>query len=130
MAATADNQTDRCRIQNDLKILTERLSRINDSLARKVSLVLTLQETLPSAVLLAMRRRSTTLIVPSRAVQVAARNEYDQTIQETEGAYLKVIRCAVVTFRLTHSSQLPHTSLFRARADSGVIPDTVACAQA
>jgi len=44
------------RIQNDLKILTERLSRINDSLARKV----------------------------------AARNEYDQTIQETEAAYLKV----------------------------------------
>ena len=26
------------RIQNDLKILTERLSRINDSLARKVTL--------------------------------------------------------------------------------------------
>jgi len=33
-----------CRIQNDLKILTERLSRINDSLARKVGLVLTLQK--------------------------------------------------------------------------------------
>ena len=45
------------RIQNDLKILTERLSRINDSLARKV----------------------------------AARNEYDQSIQETEAAYLKVL---------------------------------------
>merc|ERR1711865_639813 len=45
------------RIQNDLKILTERLSRINDSLARKV----------------------------------AARNEYDQSIQETEAAYLKIL---------------------------------------
>merc|ERR1712124_182866 len=44
----AREEDDKNKIQNDLKILTERLSRINDSLARKV----------------------------------AARNEYDQTIQE------------------------------------------------
>ena len=62
------------RIQNDLKILTERLSRINDSLAR----------------------------------HVAAQNEYDTSIQETEGAYLKVrlspedgdldLKCGAVRF--------------------------------
>merc|ERR1711871_790153 len=56
----AREEDDKNKIQNDLKILTERLSRINDSLARKV----------------------------------AARNEYDQTIQETEAAYLKVSICA------------------------------------
>ena len=44
------------KIQNDLRILTERLARINDNLARKIS----------------------------------SRNEYDKTIQETEGAYAKV----------------------------------------
>merc|ERR1711865_1058658 len=54
----AREEDDKNKIQNDLKILTERLSRINDSLARKV----------------------------------AARNEYDQSIQETEAAYLKVRR--------------------------------------
>merc|ERR1712205_130415 len=53
----AREEEDKNKIQNDLKILTERLSRINDSLARKV----------------------------------AARNEYDQTIQETEAAYLKIL---------------------------------------
>jgi len=53
----AREEDDKNKIQNDLKILTERLSRINDSLARKV----------------------------------AARNEYDQTIQETEAAYLKIL---------------------------------------
>lgn len=46
------------KIQNDLRILTERLARINDNLARKIS----------------------------------SRNEYDKTIQETEGAYAKVRR--------------------------------------
>ena len=44
------------KIQNDLRILTERLARLNDNLARKI----------------------------------ASRNEYDKTIQETEGAYAKV----------------------------------------
>ena len=43
------------KIQNDLRILTERLSRINDGLGRKIS----------------------------------SRNEYDNTIRETEGAYAK-----------------------------------------
>merc|ERR1711865_458369 len=53
----AREEDDKNKIQNDLKILTERLSRINDSLARKV----------------------------------AAHNEYDQSIQETEAAYLKIL---------------------------------------
>merc|ERR1712072_1262443 len=59
-------EEDENKIQNDLKILTERLSRINDSLARKV----------------------------------AARNEYDQTIQETEAAYLKASRYISMSVRV------------------------------
>merc|ERR1711865_506772 len=51
------DEEEKAKIQKDLRILTERLSRINDSLARKV----------------------------------AARNEYDQSIQETEAAYLKIL---------------------------------------
>merc|ERR1712072_1216385 len=62
----AREEDDKNKIQNDLKILTERLSRINDSLARKV----------------------------------AARNEYDQTIQETEAAYLKASRYISMSVRV------------------------------
>ena len=57
------------KIQNDLRILTERLARINDNLSRKIS----------------------------------SRNEYDKTIQETEGAYAKVRRLSSVTARLPTS---------------------------
>lgn len=44
------------KIQNDIRILNERLTRLNESLARKV----------------------------------AARSEYDKTIQDTEASYIKV----------------------------------------
>lgn len=54
-ACSAPGLPDAAKIQNDLRILTERLARINDNLARKIS----------------------------------SRNEYDKTIQETEGAYAK-----------------------------------------
>ena len=57
------------KIQNDLRILTERLARINDNLSRKIS----------------------------------SRNEYDKTIQETEGAYAKVRRLSSVTAQLPTS---------------------------
>eukprot|EP00899_Mesostigma_viride_P020137 jgi/Mesvir1/28124/Mv04702-RA.1 len=50
-------EEEKSKIQNDLTILTKRLSQINDSLARKV----------------------------------AARNEYDKTIQDTEAAYMKIL---------------------------------------
>jgi len=51
------DEEEKAKIQNDLRILTERLARINDNLARKIS----------------------------------SRNEYDKTIQETEGAYAKIM---------------------------------------
>ena len=53
----ATDEEEKAKIQNDLRILTERLARINDNLARKIS----------------------------------SRNEYDKTIQETEGAYAKIM---------------------------------------
>ena len=51
------DEEDKAKIQRDLSVLTDRLSNINDNLARKVQ----------------------------------ARNEYDRTIQETEGAYMKIL---------------------------------------
>jgi Sjoegren syndrome nuclear autoantigen 1 len=51
------DEEDKAKIQRDLSVLTDRLAKINESLARKVQ----------------------------------ARNEYDRTIQETEGAYMKIL---------------------------------------
>ncbi len=51
------DEEEKAKIQRDLSILTDRLSKINEGLARKVQ----------------------------------ARNEYDRTIQETEGAYMKIL---------------------------------------
>lgn len=50
-------EEEKARIQRDLSVLTDRLSKINEGLARKTQ----------------------------------ARNEYDRTIQETEGAYMKIL---------------------------------------
>eukprot|EP01038_Epipyxis_sp_PR26KG_P017916 gene17916-25063_t len=50
-------EEEKAKIQRDLSVLTDRLSNINEALARKVQ----------------------------------ARNEYDRTIQETEGAYMKIL---------------------------------------
>eukprot|EP00617_Octactis_speculum_P010716 CAMPEP_0185779618 /NCGR_PEP_ID=MMETSP1174-20130828/96399_1 /TAXON_ID=35687 /ORGANISM="Dictyocha speculum, Strain CCMP1381" /LENGTH=162 /DNA_ID=CAMNT_0028468829 /DNA_START=45 /DNA_END=534 /DNA_ORIENTATION=+ len=50
-------EEEKAKIQKDLSILTDRLSKINEGLSRKV----------------------------------VARNEYDKTIQETEGAYMKIL---------------------------------------
>ena len=50
-------EDERNKVQNDIRILTERLAKINESLSRKL----------------------------------AARNEYDRTISETEAAYMKII---------------------------------------
>lgn len=51
------DEEEKAKIQRDLSVLTDRLAKINESLARKVT----------------------------------ARNEYDRTIQETEGAYMKIL---------------------------------------
>jgi hypothetical protein len=61
------------KIQNDLRILTERLARINDNLARKIS----------------------------------SRNEYDKTIQETEGAYAKVRQLPLLPSYLATRPPIP-----------------------
>ena len=53
----SSDEQEKTKIQNDLAILTKRLSQLNDKLAR----------------------------------EVASRNEYDKTIQETEAAYMKIL---------------------------------------
>lgn len=50
-------EEEKAQIQKSLSMLTDRLSKINEGLARKVQ----------------------------------ARSEYDKTIQETEGAYMKIL---------------------------------------
>ena len=51
------DEDEKAKIQRDLSVLTDRLSKINETLTRKVQ----------------------------------AGNEYDRTIQETEGAYMKIL---------------------------------------
>eukprot|EP00762_Andalucia_godoyi_P000529 ANDGO_05258.mRNA.1 13 kDa deflagellation-inducible protein len=51
------DQEERAKVQNDIRILTERLNRVNEALAKKE----------------------------------ATRDEYDRTIKETEGAYVKIL---------------------------------------
>ena len=50
-------EEEKAKIQRDLSLLTDRLTKINEGLSKKVQ----------------------------------ARNEYDRTIQETEGAYMKIL---------------------------------------
>ncbi|CAF0914864.1 unnamed protein product [Brachionus calyciflorus] len=45
------------KLQNDIRVLSEKLAKVNESLAKKIS----------------------------------ARNEFDKTIAETEGAYMKIL---------------------------------------
>ncbi|XP_070581672.1 microtubule nucleation factor SSNA1-like isoform X1 [Ptychodera flava] len=52
-----NEEEEKQKIQNDLRILSERLAKVNESLAKKI----------------------------------AARNEYDKTIAETEAAYMKIL---------------------------------------
>ena len=51
-----EEEEEKQKLQNDIRILTERLAKVNESLSKKM----------------------------------AARNEFDKTIAETEGAYMKV----------------------------------------
>jgi len=50
-------EEEKAKLQNDIRILTERLAKVNESLSKKM----------------------------------ASRNEFDKTIAETEGAYMKVM---------------------------------------
>jgi Sjoegren syndrome nuclear autoantigen 1 len=60
------DEEDKAKIQRDLNVLTDRLLKINESLARKVT----------------------------------ARNEYDRTIQETEGAYMKILESSATLLQV------------------------------
>ncbi|XP_065186881.1 microtubule nucleation factor SSNA1-like isoform X1 [Sycon ciliatum] len=50
-------EEEKAKIQHDIRILTERLAKVNESLAKKM----------------------------------AARNDYDRTVSETETAYMKIL---------------------------------------
>lgn len=53
----SQEEDEKQKLQNDIRILTERLAKINESLSKKI----------------------------------ASRNEFDKTIAETEGAYMKIL---------------------------------------
>ena len=72
-------EEEKAKIQKDLAILTERLSKINESLQRKQQ----------------------------------ARSEYDQTIQETEAAYMKILESSQT---LLHVLKRESVNLVRATA--------------
>ena len=57
-----EEEEEKKKVQNDIRILTERLAKINESLSKKM----------------------------------ASRNDFDKTIAETEGAYMKVRNDKVV----------------------------------
>jgi len=83
-------EEEKAKIQKDLAILTERLSKINESLQRKQQ----------------------------------ARSEYDQTIQETEAAYMKILESSQT---LLHVLKRESVNLVRATATyrlQGVQGDT------
>ena len=130
------------RIQNDLKILTERLSRINDSLARKAPLHLnnlwksdhTLIDSHPSYYICAedVNGLDAWMSVCDVCGKVAARNEYDQTIQETEAAYLKVTEENSFVYVGVGVNLLALCSIHwfnRWLADPGIFPDSAACTE-
>ncbi|WAR31407.1 SSNA1-like protein [Mya arenaria] len=54
------------KLQNDIRILTERLAKVNESLSKKM----------------------------------ASRNEFDRTIAETEGAYMKILESSQTLLNL------------------------------
>lgn len=92
-----DEESEKAKIQQDLQILTKRLAQINESLARKVRTVCSfvavgqahrLKRGTPLAHLLAHPADKPCTRPP---VQLDTRNEYDKVIQETEGAYLKIL---------------------------------------
>ena len=77
-------EEEKAKIQNDLRILTERLSRINDSLSRNI----------------------------------ATRNEYDRTIQETEAAYNKILEGSETLLQVL-KREMGHLSKKKAGSTSG-----------
>ena len=80
--AIAADEEEKAAIRNQLPILTERLSRINNVIDRKVS----------------------------------SRNEYDNTIAETEGAYRKILE----TVRSARLNSPPRAASLAAAAPSSV----------
>ena len=82
----------------ELSLLTERLSRLNEDLARKMQGASKPTPTNPQGSLChaqddkcpRVMHSSSHIAMTSTLSVVAARNEFDQTIQETEAAYMKV----------------------------------------
>ena len=88
------DEEEKAKIQKELTVLTERLSRLNEDLARKMQVrwgprgrggwtLLRGRAPIPSP---------SAFLTPPRNPQIGqARLEFDQTIQETEAAYMKIL---------------------------------------
>lgn len=108
------DEQEKAKIQNDLAILTKRLAHLNEKLSRQVRFVAPRDRTPRCGILPTELRASVCVRVcvcltrrPRRALfattpsttfpsllhdaQIASRNEYDRTIQETEAAYSKIL---------------------------------------
>jgi len=95
-----DEEDEKSKVQSDLTVLSKRLTTLNDSIARKVR---TRETKLPFTSARSIGRtifcwknarvaaRRSPYHHPLHSSQVAARNDYDKTIQETEAAYLKIL---------------------------------------
>lgn len=93
-----DEENEKQKIQQELAALTQRLSRINESLARKVCTALDSTSATPYTVVLSwiVIRLSelTNMLHPCCShclMQIDTKTEYDKVILETEAAYLKIL---------------------------------------
>jgi Sjoegren syndrome nuclear autoantigen 1 len=95
------DEEEKSKIQKELSTLTERLSRLNEDLARKMQVRSTLQSGVNACALHAERPPCLPLLTLTLTrplvvgflplLPLQARVEFDQTIQETEAAYMKIL---------------------------------------
>ena len=95
------DEEEKSKIQKELSTLTERLSRLNEDLARKMQVRSTLQsvahacalhaERPPCLPLLTLTLTRPLVVGSLPLLPLQARVEFDQTIQETEAAYMKIL---------------------------------------
>ena len=95
------DEEEKSKIQKELSTLTERLSRLNEDLARKMQarahrrplqrLVFVFARTAPHRLLLTRTPSLPRSLGNSPILRLQARVEFDQTIQETEAAYMKIL---------------------------------------
>jgi Sjoegren syndrome nuclear autoantigen 1 len=83
------DEEEKAKIQRELTKMTERLGKLNEDLARKMQARAAAWRLAPRPTSLPYSRTPPLLPCTRHATQ--ARVEFDQTIQETEAAYMKIL---------------------------------------